>query len=99
MKLFCYGTLNVDAIQHAVWGETKHGAPATLNDYRLGFNEHGYFEISKEYGECTVGKVYDLTKEQADKTDVYENNLYDLKRVTKFDNEAVYAYVRKENNA
>lgn len=99
MKLFCYGTLNIDAVQHAVWGETKHGMPATMNDYRLGFNEHGYFEISKEYGECTVGKIYDLTKEQADKTDVYENNLYDLKQVTTVDNEAVYAYVRKENNA
>lgn len=85
--------------QHSVWGEAKHGMPATLNDYRLGFSEHGYFEISKEYGEQVAGKIYDLTKEQADKTEVYENNLYDLKQVTKIDNEAVYAYVRKEGNA
>lgn len=94
-KIFAYGTLNLAQTQWGLWGETKQGKVAKLNDYRLRMYPSCIFYIEKEFGETVAGKIYDLNSEQLNATDEYEGDAYERKLV-KIDKENVYVYVKKE---
>lgn len=95
-KLFCYGTLNVHHIQRELWGEAKEGSIVTLDGYELKLYPQGYFYIVKKPGERVVGKVYELTPEQIERTDRYEGSGYERKKVYRVGQETLETYIGKE---
>lgn len=57
------------------------GRDALLRNYELRlWPNSAIFYIERKPGESVVGKVYELTQEQLDRTDLYEGEAY--KRIT-----------------
>jgi gamma-glutamylcyclotransferase (GGCT)/AIG2-like uncharacterized protein YtfP len=96
-KLFCYGTLNVHAVQRELWGEAKEGLPSSILDYELKmWPETTVFYVERKPGERVAGKVYELTEEQLAATDSYETSAYMRVRlpVRQGETSATEVYVR-----
>lgn len=94
-KLFAYGTLNLRDVQRWLWGETKQGRVAKLDDYQLNAYDNGIYYIDKKFGETVAGKIYELTEEQLESTDRYEGKSY-VKDMVNINGETVNVYIRNK---
>ena len=92
-KLFCYGTLNVHAIQRELWGEAKDGVAGVLMDYEVKcWDSSAILYVEKCMGEKVSGIIYDITTDQIRQSDLYEGSEYE--RV--FIDGDFWVYVRKD---
>lgn len=78
-NVFCYGTLEFDAVMKKVTGATFPAEPATLIDYaRYMVKGAPYPAIIQEHGAVTEGTLYHgLTAQHLQRMDEYEDSLYD----------------------
>lgn len=98
-KLFVYGTLRYGKYQKECWGRTMRGKRAVLPGYLRDqiFMDHArykYWVIFPRKGAATKGLVIELTSQELEVADVYEEK-YNRRQVTLESGEMVWAYVVK----
>ena len=78
-NVFCYGTLEFDAVMKKVTGATFSAEPATLIDYaRYMVKGTPYPAVIQEQGAVTEGVLYyGLSASHIQMMDEYEESLYD----------------------
>lgn len=81
--LFCYGTLQIPAVIHAVVGRHFKGRRATLPDYTaFRVRRAEYPGLWRDPGQTTSGQVYyDLTPGELSILDRFEGRLYTRRRL------------------
>jgi len=96
-RLFVYGPLNIHDVQRVIWGEAKEGESGNLR----GFEERAFADesmgsyLEPKPGEYVVGKVYELTPEQLEATDIYMTDAYKRSVIPKenYTDEDVFVYL------
>jgi gamma-glutamylcyclotransferase (GGCT)/AIG2-like uncharacterized protein YtfP len=77
-RLFCYGTLQVPEVMHAVTGRTYRGEPATLHGYAIYRVKNAeYPGIIRTADSEIEGIVYeDVSEHDLNVLDLFEGNFY-----------------------
>lgn len=83
-RLFCYGTLQIPEVIHAVTGRTYTGAAARLNGYAaFRVKDAEYPGIIPSPGSATDGIVYEnVSDDELEVLDLFEGEFYRRKLLT-----------------
>jgi len=96
-KLFTYGSLQISSIQEKLFNRILVGTPDVLIGYEKGTIEIDgqIFGIANPKPQGKIeGMVYELTKEEIERADVYEGNEYQRLPLTLVSAVESWVYVR-----
>ncbi len=76
VPVFCYGTLQIPALQKTLFGQRLHAQPATLYGWQRLISPDGYWFITPKSSASTKGKILWLSESQLATCDDWEDVPY-----------------------